>query len=432
MTTLTKIEQNQPPPKASAMSIDLAPTAAGSSAENRSEIRHQFTLALGLSLGAAMALGLSRFAYGLLLPPMRADLGWTYVEAGALNTANGAGYILGALMAAWAARRFGTARAFVAGFAVSVLVLLASAATASLAFLVALRTAGGVSTAVTFILGAGLVGAISPAAQPRRRGTLVGLYVAGVGIGIVLAGFAVPAVLRDGALGWPAGWVVLGLLGAAGLPFARWAANAVPAPAARNAALLHGHELRRIAPTLAGYTVFGAGYVGYMTFVVALLQGQGSSAEAMIRFWLVLGLVSIVSTFLWGRVLGGSQGGRGPALVYAIAMLGTLPVLLFPGPAGMLASALLFGGSFLAGPASITIVAQRQLPSASWTAAISLLTVGFALGQTIGPILAGAISDAAGSIAAGFWVSPVLLALAAAASLWQRPLKPDPPPTIAG
>jgi hypothetical protein len=34
---------------------------------------------------------------GLLLPPMRADLGWTYVEAGALNTANGAGYIVGAL-----------------------------------------------------------------------------------------------------------------------------------------------------------------------------------------------------------------------------------------------------------------------------------------------------------------------------------------------
>jgi hypothetical protein len=87
----------------------------------------------------------------------------------------------------------------------------------------------------------------------------------------------------------------------------------------------------------------------------------------------------------------------------------------------MFVSAILFGGSFLAGPTSITIVAQRQLPVSSWTAAISLLTVGFAFGQTVSPILAGAISDATGSIAAGFWVSPVLLGIAACVNLLQRP-----------
>jgi MFS family permease len=86
----------------------------------------------------------------------------------------------------------------------------------------------------------------------------------------------------------------------------------------------------------------------------------------------------------------------------------------------MFASAFLFGGSFLAGPAAVAIVAQRQLPPAAWTAAISLLTVGFAFGQAVGPILAGAISDATGNIAAGFWVSPALLGLAACASLMQR------------
>jgi MFS family permease len=101
-------------------------------------------------------------------------------------------------------------------------------------------------------------------------------------------------------------------------------------------------------------------------------------------------------------------------------MLGTLPVLLYPGPTAMFVSAILFGGSFLAGPTAITIVAQHQLPASSWTAAIALLTAGFAFGQTIGPVLAGAISDAAGSIAAGFWVSSVLLGIAACASLLQR------------
>ena len=86
-------------------------------------------------------------------------------------------------------------------------------------------------------------------------------------------------------------------------------------------------------------------------------------------------------------------------------MLGTLPVLLYPGPVAMLLSAILFGGSFMAGPTSITIVAQRQLSPASWTAAISLLTVGFAFGQTIGPILAGASKPAFGYLRY-YWLLP--------------------------
>ena len=49
---------------------------------------HAIRLALALSLGAAISLGITRFAYGLLLPPMRADLGWSYTLAGAMNTVN--------------------------------------------------------------------------------------------------------------------------------------------------------------------------------------------------------------------------------------------------------------------------------------------------------------------------------------------------------
>ena len=50
-------------------------------------------------MGPVIALGLARFAYALLLPAMRADLGWSYADAGAINTANAAGYLAGALLA---------------------------------------------------------------------------------------------------------------------------------------------------------------------------------------------------------------------------------------------------------------------------------------------------------------------------------------------
>lgn len=48
-------------------------------------------LAVALSMGAAVSLGITRFAYALLLPPMREDLGWTYTLAGAMNTVNALG-----------------------------------------------------------------------------------------------------------------------------------------------------------------------------------------------------------------------------------------------------------------------------------------------------------------------------------------------------
>ena len=67
----------------------------------RSEPLPTLAVACALALGTAVSLGLARFSYALFLPPMRADLGWSYVTAGAMNTANAVGYLAGALVAVW-------------------------------------------------------------------------------------------------------------------------------------------------------------------------------------------------------------------------------------------------------------------------------------------------------------------------------------------
>jgi predicted MFS family arabinose efflux permease len=66
-------------------------------------------------MAAAVSLGMTRFAYALLLPPMRDDLSWTYTLAGAMNTFNALGYLLGALLTPWALRRWGAVRVLIAG-----------------------------------------------------------------------------------------------------------------------------------------------------------------------------------------------------------------------------------------------------------------------------------------------------------------------------
>src|SRR3981081_2223530 len=79
------------------------------------DARRPFLTALALSLGAAISLGLSRFSYALLSPPMRADLGWTYLLSGSMHTGNAFGYLVGALMTPAVMRRCGAQTALVGG-----------------------------------------------------------------------------------------------------------------------------------------------------------------------------------------------------------------------------------------------------------------------------------------------------------------------------
>ncbi len=110
-------------------------------------------LALGLSLGPAVSNGLARFAYGLVLPAMQADRGWTYTEAGWLNTANAAGYLLGAVLTFALVDRLGARRIFVAGMFATPLALAGSAAFGELWLQSAFRTAAGIAGAGIFIAG---------------------------------------------------------------------------------------------------------------------------------------------------------------------------------------------------------------------------------------------------------------------------------------
>jgi predicted MFS family arabinose efflux permease len=384
---------------------------------------HDVLIALGLSIGAMVGLGFSRFAYALLLPPMREALGWSFTQAGGLNAANGFGYIFGSLAVAWAAKRWGPARPFQIGLLVSAIALLLTAATSNFATLFALRFVGGLSTAFAFILGAALAGAIDVNRGSRRGAFLIGIFVAGAGFGIVVSGVVAPTVLATGAGAWRAGWIALGALALVGAIPAWLAAGAVRLAESGAPAMLAPAELRQLAPTIVAYSLFGAGYVGYMTFVIALLRSQGSESGDVTAFWIVLGVASTVSTLFWGDALGQFAGGKGAALVFAIAAIGALPILISPSLPAAFLSALVFGGGFMAGPAAVTIIARQQLPAASLTAGVAVLTVAFSLFQALGPLLSGAITDVTKSVAAGLWTSPALLGLAAASALLQRPAR---------
>jgi predicted MFS family arabinose efflux permease len=375
--------------------------------------RAELLVALGLAAGPVVALGFTRFAYALLLPAMRHELSWNFAAAGGMNTANALGYIVGCLSATWWARRFGSRAVYGATIAVSALMLLLSATTGDYTLLAALRTVGGLATAITFVLGSALATRVHTGGNPQRSALLVAVYMTGVGIGIAVSGILVPIALRlGGSGGWKLGWLVMGILSVIALVPAMYAVRRVPEQAAGPAG--NGRlGLSALAPTFIWYVLFGAGYVAYMTFIVALLASQGLGSGSVAVFFVILGIASAVGTLAWGRVMGRLRRGWGPALVSVIVLVGVLPVLLWQGFAAAIVSAVIFGGSFMAGPTAATVIARRSLPAHGWTLGIALLTTAFSVGQAIGPLAAGLLSDTAGGIILGLWLSVALLAVSA-------------------
>ena len=50
------------------------------------------------------------FAYALLLPSVRADVGWNYAQVGWLNTGNRVDYLIGSALSLFMVYRFGPKR----------------------------------------------------------------------------------------------------------------------------------------------------------------------------------------------------------------------------------------------------------------------------------------------------------------------------------
>lgn len=384
-------------------------------------------IALGLALGPAAALGLARFAYALLLPSMRTNLGWSFSAAGAMSTANAVGYLAGALLGAAAARRVGARRSFLAGLTVTVLALAASAASGNLAVLLGLRVIAGAAGAVSFIVGAGLVAQVSVREGSRRTALLLGIYFAGGGAGIVASGLTIPPLLAHTAsgTGWRAGWLLLAGMAALALAGSVPAVRAAEEPPPTQAGV-DRWPARSLAVLLGAYTLFGAGYIAYITFIVAFLKSEGASGGEVGLFWVVLGGAAVVAAFAWGPLLARLRGGRGPAAVMAVLTVGALLPLLWRSTATTFASAVLFGGSFLTVVAAVTAVARRSLHPRHWTPAIATLTVAFALGQCAGPVLAGLLSDGPAGLRAGLTVSVAILAAGTLLALTQTERRPTP------
>lgn len=334
-----------------------------------------------------------------------------------MNASNAIGYLAGALLAAQAMRAAGAFRTMLAGVWVCVFAVLACAFLSETIALNLARLLAGAGGGFAFVAGGVLASSVAQRNKPRAS-LFLGLYYAGPGLGIFLSGLVVPTTLENlGPASWRYGWAMLGiicLILAFGLLRARGVdVLAVPTrhPTSRQGRM---HWL------MGGYVLFGAGYIAYMTFMIAWVQSSDRGGAFQALFWMVIGSAAMASPWLLRIVLERCLNGYAFALLTGMTAVGALLPLLSNTVVSLLTSATLFGSTFFAVVAATTAFVRRNFPQGQWAAAIGGLTAAFGVGQTLGPIAIGFLNDVAQNMSVGHWASVCLLVIAALLACQQR------------
>jgi predicted MFS family arabinose efflux permease len=364
-------------------------------------------LAIGGLLAMAAAIGIGRFVYTPILPPMVEALHLSKAQAGLIASANFVGYLAGALLAA--ARLPGSRRTWLlVALAVNAVCLAAMGATTAMPLFLLLRLIAGIASAFGLIFSSALV--LDRLAKTGRSG-LSAVHFAGVGVGIAVSA-AVVATLAD----WRSMWLASALLavGAAIIVAAMIPADDTAAPTASVGS--RGRLSASFFILAVAYFLFGFGYIITATFLIDIVRSSPAIRHLEPYAWVLVGLGAAPSVVLWGAL--GRRIGILPAFAVAslVEAMGVAASVLWLQTMGVVIAALFLGGTFM-GLTALGLIAAREAGAGDPRGRIALMTAAFGLGQILGPTFAGIVYDATASLAMPSLVAAAALFLAAVLSM---------------
>lgn len=394
-------------------------------------VHYGWLIVMAGSLGIFACIGLGRFALGMLLPAMGADLQLSYGQMGLLSTSNFVGYLAGIIAAPLLVRRLGARGLIVCALTLCGLSMIAIALADKLSVITAWYVATGIGSALANIP---IMAMLSAWFESRLRAKAAGYVVSGNGAAIVVSGLTLPWLNSASAMSWRLSWLVLGTVVLAVALISLLVLRNRPqdlglAPAGTGkrspAAPGHGLDARRSVPSFLVlhlgliYGLFGCTFVTYMTFMVTTMVRQfGFPQQTAGAFWSWVGLLSLVSGPLFGTLADRFSRRRILALVLAIQALAYLLAGLAVGVWPLYASIACFGIVAWSVPSIMAALAGDYAGPDKAFALFGALTFIFALGQVAGPTFAGLLAEHTGTFSASYLVAALLAATAAVLALF--------------
>ena len=376
-------------------------------------------IALGF-LVIFVALGLARFAYAVFLPGMHGGLGLSYQQLGFIGTSNFAGYLFAVIFTPFLIRRLQHRATVSVGLTLISLCMFGIGKSGSFAAIAVLYTLVGVGGGFANV---SMMVLLPHWFRSQKRGTAAGIVCGGSGLGIIFSGFLIPLLNRElGADGWRSGWLIfsgISLSVAAGVAFfLRNTPAEMGLEPMGDAATLTPEQLKprdekgkgRILLRLGLlYGLFGMTFMVYGTFIVATMVKEFGFTESKAGlYWSWVGLFSLFSGVSFGTLSDRIGRNRGLALVFLVQTVSYLLAGSRLGGAALVLSVVLYGCAIFAIPAIMAAAVGDYLGVSGAANAFVLITIIFAIGQTIGPGGAGMIAGLTGSFTSTFLISSLL------------------------
>lgn len=383
------------------------------------------------------SLGLARFGLGMLLPSMGAGLGLSYSQMGLMSTGNFIGYLAAVLAAGALVRWIGTRWTITGGLAVVSCSMLVVSRGNRFGEVLVFYALTGIASGLANVPA---MAAVSVWFARAHRGKAAGLMASGSGLGIILTGATLPAFITAGPDSWRVGWMVLGAIAlivtvTCGLllrdrpedlglaPFGhlpmKEAESGLPTRYSTALALAHIGSI---------YSLFGATYVVYLTFIVtSLVKDRGFTELAAGQLWATLGFLSLFSGPIFGALSDRIGRRAGLIIVFSAQCLAYLLAAFPLVPAFLYVSVAVFGIVAWSIPSIMAALVGDYFGPKKASAAFGAITLFFGLGQIVGPAVAGWAAEMTRGFSASFAMAAALALLAIGLT---APLPPPAKPRL--
>ena len=383
-------------------------------------IHYAWYIVLAGSLSIFAALGLGRFALGMILPSMAQSLSLSYSQMGLISTFNFVGYLIAVLVSGPLNKNFGPRRVIFGALSlVGISMLFIGQMNSFLGVLILFMFTGAGSGAAT-------VPTMSLTAtwfSKKYRGTASGFVVIGSGFAILLSGKLIPYLneqyLSDG---WRMSWMILGALVIVTAVVCYLLLRDHPdekgcLPLGEDQFIEHQraaapqkkeykYSTKDVMHLGAIYFLFGFTYVIYVTFFVTNLVNEHGLSEAVAgNYWSWIGILSLLSGPVFGTV--SDKLGRSKTLVLVFSVQTCAYFLTATGLPGIFLyiSIICFGLVAWSVPSIMAALVADYVGPQKTASIMGVITFILAIGQITGPGLSGMLAEATNSFAGSFYLA---------------------------
>ncbi|HLG27798.1 MAG TPA: YbfB/YjiJ family MFS transporter [Paenisporosarcina sp.] len=351
--------------------------------------KNPYTLIIGGVFALFIAMSIGRFAYTPILPFMQQEAGFSTRFAGFLASSNYAGYLVGAIIASIVPLKRNRAIFLRISIIISILLTLLMGLTYSHASWMVWRFLSGITSAFVFVLASSLI--LDQLAKQRKLGW-VGVMYGGVGLGIFISGLLVPLLIEN--FHYEGAWIGLACLAGFLSIIVFLTVKEDDSLQVVTPSPLHIKTTKNpkwLPWLLASYGLEGLGYIVTGTFIVAIAEQTPAFNGNATSVWVLVGLTAIPSCVIWAY-FGNKYGFMSSLMILLmIQAVGIALPAISTSSTSFYISAILFGATFMGVTTIATAFARNKNPLGS-ARVIAIMTTIYALGQMIGPSIAGVLT----------------------------------------